>query len=52
MTETTLTNPLMPIFRQRELRFMRGFDWCRTNRHRPIVDQHLLLSAKMQGHYA
>jgi RNA-directed DNA polymerase len=27
-------------------------DWCRTNRHRPILDQHLLLSAKMQGHYA
>jgi group II intron reverse transcriptase/maturase len=27
-------------------------DWCRSNRHRPILDQHLVLVAKMQGHYA
>jgi RNA-directed DNA polymerase len=26
--------------------------WCRTNRHRPILDQHILLSVKLQGHYA
>jgi group II intron reverse transcriptase/maturase len=27
-------------------------DWCRTNRHRPILDQHAVLSAKLRGHYA
>jgi len=27
-------------------------DWCRKNRHRPILDQHALLSAKLRGHYA
>jgi hypothetical protein len=27
-------------------------DWCRTNRHRPIKDQHAHLSAMMRGHYA
>jgi hypothetical protein len=27
-------------------------DWCRTNRHRPIKDQHAHLSAMMGGHYA
>src|ERR1700675_1917925 len=27
-------------------------DWCRTNRHRPILDQHTVLSAKLRGHYA
>lgn len=26
--------------------------WCRTNRHRPIVEQHRILSQKMRGHYA
>ena len=27
-------------------------DWCRTNRHRSIHDQHAHLSAMMRGHYA
>jgi RNA-directed DNA polymerase len=27
-------------------------DWCRTNRHRPVLDQHTVLSAKLKGHYA
>ena len=27
-------------------------DWCRTNRHRPMIDQHAHLSAMMRGHYA
>ena len=26
--------------------------WCRTNRHRPIVEQHRILSQKLRGHYA
>ena len=27
-------------------------EWCRTNRHRPIREQHEKLSQKMRGHYA
>jgi group II intron reverse transcriptase/maturase len=27
-------------------------DWCRRNRHRPLLDQHARLSAKLTGHYA
>jgi RNA-directed DNA polymerase len=27
-------------------------DWCRRNRHRPILDQYAHLSAMMRGHYA
>jgi RNA-directed DNA polymerase len=27
-------------------------DWCRTNRHRPVLWQHQRLSAKLIGHYA
>ena len=27
-------------------------DWCRNNRHQPILHQHARLSAKLQGHYA
>ena len=27
-------------------------EWCRTNRHRPILDQLAMLSAKLVGHYA
>jgi RNA-directed DNA polymerase len=27
-------------------------DWCRTHRHRPILDQHARLSAKLVGHFA
>jgi RNA-directed DNA polymerase len=27
-------------------------DWCRTNRHLPIVEQHAKLSQKVRGHYA
>ena len=27
-------------------------DWCRHNRHLPILTQHARLSAKLQGHYA
>jgi RNA-directed DNA polymerase len=27
-------------------------DWCRTNRHRPVLDQLARLSAKLVGHYA
>jgi hypothetical protein len=27
-------------------------DWCRTNRHRPILDRLARLSAKLVGHYA
>jgi RNA-directed DNA polymerase len=26
-------------------------DWCRTNRHQPIVDQHRHLTAMARGHY-
>lgn len=26
--------------------------WCRDNRHRPIAEQHLILSQKLRGHYA
>jgi RNA-directed DNA polymerase len=26
--------------------------WCKTNRHRPISEQHLILSQKLRGHYA
>jgi group II intron reverse transcriptase/maturase len=27
-------------------------DWCRTNRHQPMPEQHDQLSAKLRGHYA
>jgi hypothetical protein len=27
-------------------------DWCRTNRHRPVPEQHAWLSAALRGHYA
>ena len=27
-------------------------EWCRTNRHRPIAEQHGKLKVKIQGHYA
>ena len=27
-------------------------DWCRQNRHQPLLDQHARLSAKLVGHYA
>lgn len=27
-------------------------EWCRTNRHRPIAEQHEKLNLKMKGHYA
>lgn len=27
-------------------------DWCRTNRHQPIPDQQVKLTAKLVGHYA
>lgn len=27
-------------------------EWCRTNRHRPLADQHAHLSAMMRGHFA
>ncbi len=26
--------------------------WCRDNRHRPIAEQHTVLSQKLRGHYA
>jgi len=26
--------------------------WCRNNRHRPIAEQHMILSQKLRGHYA
>lgn len=26
--------------------------WCRTNRHQPVCDQHAKLSQKVRGHYA
>jgi RNA-directed DNA polymerase len=26
-------------------------EWCRANRHRPIAEQHQMLSAKLRGHY-
>jgi len=26
--------------------------WCRRNRHRPVCEQHALLSQKVRGHYA
>src|ERR1700674_5080308 len=42
--------------RRRRLSFARALtalkDWCRANRHRPILDQHARLSAKLVGHYA
>lgn len=27
-------------------------DWCRQNRHRPLLVQHEVLSSKLRGHYA
>jgi hypothetical protein len=27
-------------------------EWCRANRHLPILDQHKRLSEKLLGHYA
>ena len=27
-------------------------EWCRTNRHQPVTEQHARLAAMMQGHYA
>lgn len=48
----------MNVVRQRtaKSRFARALlavkDWCRTNRHRPLLDQHAKLSAKLVGHYA
>ena len=27
-------------------------DWCRTNRHRPLREQRVWLSAALNGHYA
>jgi group II intron reverse transcriptase/maturase len=27
-------------------------EWCRKNRHRPMAEQHVRLSAMMRGHYA
>src|SRR5271165_885922 len=37
-------------------RLRRGFSaiaqWCRTNRHRPMEDQHRTLSQKLVGHFA
>ena len=26
--------------------------WCRTNRHRAVCEQHAILSQKVRGHYA
>jgi hypothetical protein len=26
--------------------------WCRENRHRPVCEQHAILSQKVRGHYA
>jgi len=26
--------------------------WCRLNRHRPIIEQHKIISQKLRGHYA
>ena len=26
--------------------------WCRTNRHRPLTEQHETLSQKLRGHFA
>lgn len=28
------------------------WDWCKTNRHQPMAQQHRELSAKVRGHYA
>jgi group II intron reverse transcriptase/maturase len=30
----------------------RAFEWCKKNRHRPLVEQHAGLVQKLQGHYA
>ncbi len=27
-------------------------EWCQTNRHRPVCEQHAILSQKVRGHYA
>src|SRR5208337_3264540 len=27
-------------------------EWCRLNRHRPVCEQHTILSQKVRGHYA
>ena len=27
-------------------------EWCRNNRHRPVCEQHAILSQKVRGHYA
>lgn len=29
----------------------RIYDWCRTNRHRPVAEQHATLKKKLEGHY-
>jgi RNA-directed DNA polymerase len=29
----------------------RIYDWCRTNRHRPVAEQHATLKKKLVGHY-
>jgi RNA-directed DNA polymerase len=36
-------------------RFTRGLDairrWCRENRHKPVAEQHRMLSSKLRGHF-
>ncbi len=29
----------------------RIYEWCRTNRHRPVAEQHATLKQKLEGHY-
>jgi group II intron reverse transcriptase/maturase len=29
----------------------RIYDWCRTNRHKPVAEQHTTLKKKLEGHY-
>lgn len=48
---------LMVVFRKTAKgRFRRSLaaisDWCRWNRHIPVREQHRILKAKVQGHYA
>ena len=33
-------------------RFLSGIaEWCKENRHKPVADQHKMLSSKLRGHY-
>lgn len=51
----SLRNKWVPRFKTRKARKARAAmaiaDWCRRHRHRPIREQHAMLSRKLHGHY-